>query len=65
MLQAEQQSKAVQETTAWLCAVYYHAEQHNTARRTIPSSKVRCKKTEGQHLEEAIPSFKEAVQQEI
>lgn len=33
--------------------------------RIISSSKVRCKKTEGEHFEEAVPSFREAVKQEI
>lgn len=30
----------------------------------MTSSKVRCKKTEGQHFEEVVPSFKEVVKQD-
>lgn len=33
--------------------------------RTITSSKVRSKNAEGQHFEKAVPSFREAVKQEI
>lgn len=47
-----------------VCCVLLHSEQRKTARRTITSSKIRYKKTERQHFEEAVPSFKEVVKQD-
>lgn len=63
MLQPEQKSRAVQGTTTWLC-VLCPAPLRTAARRTITSSKIRYKKTEGQHFEEVVPSFKEVVKQD-